>query len=209
MIKKQKKSKSHLNKKAMGVGQVFVFIIAALSFALIMIFGYKMISGFIISGEKVEFAKFSSDLSSSVQKIYTEYGAVRVKDFRVPGSYNKICFVDMDWQATNEEIDELCAQDALACSVWQDAITPNPNNNNKPGGYAAIDQNVFLTPTALTPIKVYKISVVKAIEETADPEDTIPVGFICQEIKRGFFRLLLEGKGDKTQLQFTSITAEE
>ena len=45
-----------MNKKAMGVGQVFVFIIAALSFALIMIFGYKMISSFITSGEKIEFA---------------------------------------------------------------------------------------------------------------------------------------------------------
>jgi len=205
---KQKKSRHHFNKKAMGVGQVFVFIIAALSFALIMIFGYKMISGFIISGEKVEFAKFSSDLSSSVQKIYTEYGAVRVKDFRVPGSYNKICFVDMDWQATNEEIDELCAQDALACSVWQDAQTKDPTTN-KPGGYASIDQNVFLAPTSLTPLKVYKLSVVEENEETADPEDTIPVGFICQEIKRGSFRLLLEGRGDKTQLQFTSVTAEE
>ncbi|GEM_PF-862817 len=203
---KQKKSRHHLNKKAMGVGQVFVFIIAALSFALIMIFGYKMISSFIASGEKVEFAKFSSDLSSSVQKIYTEYGAVRIKDFRVPGNYNKICFVDMDWPATNEEIAELCKQDALACSVWQDAITPNPNNNNKPGGYAAVDQNVFLTPTALTPLKVFKISVVEPVAGSETGKDA---GFICQEIKRGSFRLLLEGKGDKTQLQFTPVTAEE
>ncbi len=201
-----KKSRSHLNKKAMGVGQVFVFIIAALSFALIMIFGYKMISGFIASGEKVEFAKFKSDLESSILKIYTEYGAVRVKDFRVPGNYNKICFVDMDWKATPEDIENLCKEDPLACSVWQDARTPDPNKDNKPGGYAAVDQNVFLTPIALTPIKVYKISVVEPVEGSETGKD---VGFICPEIKRGSFRLLLEGKGDKTQLQFTSVTADE
>ncbi len=202
----QKKSRHHLNKKAMGVGQVFVFIIAALSFALIMIFGYKMISGFIASGEKVEFAKFSSDLSSSVQKIYTEYGAVRVKDFRVPGNYNKICFVNMDQEPAQGEIESLCAQDPLACSVWQDAIKGNEEGKK---GYNIVDQNVFLTPTALTPLKVYQISVVKENEETADPQDTKSVGFICQEIKRGSFRLLMEGKGDKTQLQFTSVTADE
>ncbi len=198
-----------MNKKAMGVGQVFVFIIAALSFALIMIFGYQMISGFIISGEKVAFAKFTSDLSSSVQKIYTEYGAVRVKEFRVPGSYTKICFVDMDAEPETKKYDEmqnLCKEDPLACSVWQDARVKDPANNNKPAGYSAVDQNVFLTPTALTPIKVYKISVVEAIEES---DNTKPVGFICQDIKRGSFRLLLEGKGDRTQLQFTSVTADE
>lgn len=189
----------------MGVGQVFVFIIAALSFALIMIFGYKMISSFITSGEKIEFAKFSSDLSTSIQKIYTEYGAVRVKDFRVPGSYNKICFVDMDREPAEGETDALCAQDALACSVWQDAQVKD--EKGKIAGYTAVDQNVFLTPTALTPIKVYKISVVEAIDENNDNPSN--VGFICQEIKRGSFRLLLEGKGDKTQIQFTSITSDE
>ena len=47
-----------INKKAMGVGQVFVFIIAALSFALIMIFGYKAIGDFLPQGEKVQFYQF-------------------------------------------------------------------------------------------------------------------------------------------------------
>ena len=44
-----------IDKKGIGVGQVFVFIVAALSFALILIFGYKAISGFLKSGEDVAF----------------------------------------------------------------------------------------------------------------------------------------------------------
>ncbi len=204
--KKLKNVKLKLNKKAMGVGQVFVFIIAALSFALIMIFGYQMISGFILSGEKVAFAKFTSDLSSRIHKVYTEYGATRIEDFRVPGSYTKICFVNMDAEPETKKYDELqnlCNEDSLACSVWQDAIEGNDEGKK---GYSSIDQNVFLTPTALTPIKVYKISVVEAIE---DSDDTKEAGFICQEIKRGSFRLLLEGKGDKTQLQFITVNSND
>jgi len=49
-----------LSKKALGVGQVFVFIIAALSFALIMIFGYKAIGDFLTPGEKAQFYQFKT-----------------------------------------------------------------------------------------------------------------------------------------------------
>ena len=72
-----------IGKKAMGVGQVFIFIVAAITFALIMIFGYKAISGFVSTGEDVAFVQFKTDLENSVRKIYTEYGAVRIESFSV------------------------------------------------------------------------------------------------------------------------------
>ena len=69
--------KIHFSKKAMGVGEVFVYIIAALTFALIMIFGYKAINQFLEKGQQVEFVQFKTELESSVKNIYSEYGSVR------------------------------------------------------------------------------------------------------------------------------------
>jgi len=62
-----------LGKKGIGVGQVFIFIVAALSFALILIFGYRAIAGFLNSGEEVAFVQFKTSLESSIKKIYTEF----------------------------------------------------------------------------------------------------------------------------------------
>jgi len=59
-----------MNKKGLAIGQVFIFIVAAITFALIMIFGYKAISGFISSGEEVEFVvKIESERLEELQDL--------------------------------------------------------------------------------------------------------------------------------------------
>lgn len=158
-----------INKKAMGVGQVFVFIIAALSFALIMIFGYKAIGDFLTQGEKVQFYQFKTDIETAVQRIYTEYGSVRVEQFNTPGDYEQVCFVDLD-APYNEE---LCQFDQYACDVWKDA-----------GSYDGADENVFLKPAAPVTLKVYNIQ--------------MEHDFLCLPISKGQFTVVLEGRGDHT-----------
>ncbi len=174
-------------KKGMGIGQVFIFIMAALTFALIMIFGYKAISGFLDSGEQVEFVQFKTGLEKSVKQIYTEYGSVRIKDFNLPVKFEQVCFVDMDYPPAgiNKEMDELCAEDAFACDMWEQA--------RDKGGYGSVDANVFLKPSAGVPIKVFKISVV-------DLETEQSVGYYCTDIKGGQFTIMIEGKGDRTEI---------
>ena len=166
-----------IGKKAMGVGQVFIFIIAGVTFALIMIFGYNAISDFLAKGETVEFVQFKTDLESSVQKIFSEYGALRIEDFKMPAKYEKICFVDMDYP--EKDIDALCKENVVACDVWEDV-------ENNAGGYDSVNENVFLTPIAPVPIKVHNIKM----------DD----GFLCMDLDNGRFKLVLEGKGDHTFL---------
>lgn len=166
-----------INKKALGVGQVFIFIIAALTFSLIMIFGYRAITEFLQRGESIQFYQFKTDLENSVKKIYTEYGSVRTTQFHTPGMYKQVCFVDL----AAEYNEELCAFDAVACDVWADA--------QQRGGYAAADENVFLKPSAPVKIKVYSISTER--------------GFLCLPIVEGTFTLMLEGRGDRTQISST------
>ncbi len=168
-------TKKKIAKKGLGAGEVFVFIIAAITFALIMIFGYRAVAGFLKSGEEVAFVQFKTGLESSIKQIYTEYGSVRVKTFQTPAEYQQICFVDLDAKYDPE----LCKQDAAACSVWKDA-----------SGYDSVDENVFLKPTAPVKIKVHRISI-----DPAEGRD-----FLCAPIKGGLFTIVLEGKGDRTEL---------
>lgn len=164
-------------RKGLGVGQVFVYIVAALTFALIMIFGYKIINDFINRGEEVQFLQFKNNLESSVKKIYSEYGSVREETFRLPGGFNQICFIDF----TLPYNPTLCDYDKVACNFWQDTED-----------YASAAENVFLTPAASQQIKVSLIHVVSAKEG----ED----GFLCVPVQKGVFTVRLEGKGDSTLL---------
>ena len=74
----------------MGIAQVFVFIVAGITFAVIMIFGYSTISDFLSTGEKVQFTQFKGNLENSVKTIHSQYGSVRVKKFNIPINYQQM-----------------------------------------------------------------------------------------------------------------------
>ena len=176
-MKKKKITKNHfkLHKKGMGVGQVFVFITAAITFAFILIFGYSAVNDFLDKGETVEFYQFKNSIESSVKKIFSEYGAVRHETFRVPVTHEQVCFIDLDSPYNAE----LCQFDPIACDVWETASLSDT-------GYLGGDQNVFLKPPGLASIKVFKLE--------------IENGFLCLPVDGGTFELRLEGKGSRTRI---------
>ena len=166
------------SKKAMGIGQVFIFMVAAITFALIMIFGYQTISEFLDKGEKVELTRFKTDLETNVKKIYTEYGSVRIKKFSLPVKYTQICFIDLSQKPPAD-----CSFNVAACDTWKTAAQQG-------SGLSKADRNVFLKPAVEIPIKVYEISMKN--------------NYLCVPIKKGRFELKLEGKGDRTDLALMS-----
>ena len=172
------------------MNQVFMYILAAVTFALIAIFGYRAIVGFLESGEKVEYVEFKNRLESEIKSIYTEYGAIREKKFYVPGEHRQICFVNMDKKASPDEIKALCQKDQLACSIWQQA------QEVEIGGYDVVDQNVFLTPSSPVPLKVFRIAT--CTKDEGCPEKDSEEGYLCIPLSDGSFTVFLEGKGDRT-----------
>ena len=176
------------NKKAAGVGQVFMFIIAALTFALILIFGYKAVGTFLSRGEQVEFISFKNDLENSIKRIYTDFGTVRIEEFYPPAKYEQVCLVDMDYHASDAEMQQLCQQDQAACAVWASAQAALISGSQ---GYESVDENVFLRPVAGVSMKVFHIKFGNG-------------GFLCQPIRNGKFSLQLEGKGSYTLLSFAT-----
>ena len=194
-----------MNSKGLGVGQAFTFIVLAVTFSLVMLFGYKSISGLLVQGEQIELVQFQKDLQNSIKVLYTDFGTVREEQFRLPGKYTQVCFVDMDFEDldTNLDLDNaninlqdnpaLQNKDAVAYSVWDDAQTARSNAGNPADtytGYDAVEYNVFLQPAGL--FKVFHIK----IKDDAQGER----GFLCLPIREGQFSLRLEGKGDHTEL---------
>ncbi len=159
-----------------------------------MIFGYKAIAGFLESGEEVEFVQFKNNLELAVKTIYTEYGSVRISEFNLPPRFQQICFVDMNYPFTKEEELELKSKDLTAYDTLKEAQKGRVDTDgNLIKGYEAVDQNVFLKPQAAVPIKVYLISIYNEKEDKQE-------GFICPPLNKGSFSLVLEGKGDHTEL---------
>ncbi|HIJ11674.1 TPA: hypothetical protein HA278_06460 [Candidatus Woesearchaeota archaeon] len=197
-----------MNTKGMGIGQVFVFIVAAITFALIAIFGYNAVSDFLATGEDVEFTRFKLDIEQSVKQIYSEYGSVRKVKYRVPGSYTQICFVNLDANegdmgrsplpdGTPQTFgQELQRKDPLAYDIWETA--QNEGGPGKP--YDKVDQNVFLTPPAPVPIKVHHIELREYRGTVAEDDQGTDKPFLCQDIRQGSFSLFLEGKGRYTEI---------
>ena len=85
--------------------------------------------------------------------------------------------------------EQFCDYNPVACSFWKSSAGEN-------GGYDAASENVFLKPAAAQQIKIFKFNVIPAKEGEE--------GFLCVPIVRGSFTIILEGKGDKTQLSLPS-----
>jgi hypothetical protein len=179
-------------KKGLGISQVFIFIVAAITFALIAIFGYKAITDFLSSGEQVQFVQFKNDLENSIKQIYTEYGSTRQEAYRLPARFTKVCFVDLDYGDIAKELPALCQEDAFACDIWQTA--------NEVGGYENIEQNIFLTPPSPVPIKTHNIKI--------HDQEGNEIGFLCLPITKGFFSLMLEGRGSHTRISKIQINEQ-
>jgi len=188
--------------KGAVVGQVFIYIIAVIVFALVLIFGYQAITGFLDKGEKVAYLTFKTDLENAIKNVYSDFGTVAIYNGRnvlaVPVDYEEICFVDLDkdpppLDPNNPE--SFCRQNPLICDSWRTAKSN--------GGYTAGDQNVFLKPIGLSPIKVYRITVDTDMDGEEELSDE---GYLCLPVIQGKLFMRVEGMGDHTFVSNASIS---
>jgi len=77
-------------------GQIFIYILAILVVSLVLTYGYRAIQTFMNQAEQVETLKFRTTVQNSIDSIRSEYGSGDTVAVNVPGSYDSICFVDLD-----------------------------------------------------------------------------------------------------------------
>ena len=168
--------------KKAQLNQVFVYIMAVIVFATVFLFGYKAINQFLEEGEKASFLTFKTDLEKSVGRVATKFDTVVVYNsmnpLRVPGKYERICFVEMDVSPPPDCIGLL---GAIACDSWETSYSQSSDSDDF-DAWEKAEANVFLKPHGLLPLKVYKLKVNE------------PEGFICFHVN-GQLDMRVEGRG--------------
>ena len=133
-----------MNLKSQMIGQIFVFIIAAIIFILILIYGYSAINNFIKKSEQVSLIDFKTDLVSSIDQIKSDYGSVRKVELRVPARYTEFCIISSN---LNASISDFSQKHPLMFSAWKTG-----------------SENVFLFPKQDSPIFIPDIEIIGGYE---------------------------------------------
>ncbi len=128
------------SRKSQIMGQVFIFMLAAMLFILILSYGYRAIAGFGERSEQVALIEFQSKLENSVKSMSSDYGSVRRLELQIPASYDEACFVGDNIQPA--DADAFAIVHPLMYDAWL-------------GG----GQNVFLRPMAEAPINVGQLNI--------------------------------------------------
>ena len=170
-------------KKGQLIGQVFVFVIAAILFALVLLYGYKAIGKFGEQRKEVALIEFQDDLKAAVAKVAIDYGSVKKFVINVPADFDEVCFIDLQTVSTRGVPDFIRDERPLIA-------------NEIEGGS---DQNVYLKPFPDQPMKIPPISV------GGDHEGE---GYLCIANTRVGIVLKLSGLGDKAKIELWPMEDE-
>lgn len=170
-------------RKAQIIGQVFVLIIAAILFILILTYGYTAIRGISQRSAEVAFVDFVTTLKSEVKAISLSYGSVKKLGLSgLPAKYKTICFVtgkDKGLPAGQPgDLDGLSKKYPLVYELYE------------PGG----DANVFFIPSAPSP------TLLPNIDASDVPGEVGTVKWFCTSIEGGSVVLRLEGLGNGVRI---------
>ena len=111
------------------LGQVIVYILAAILFVMILSYGYRAITGFQEKAKHIALIEFKTDLETAVGSISRDYGSVRTINFILPEGFTGLCIVD------SQDSGMLQADHPLLYNAWR-------------GGA----ENIFLLPISMQSI---------------------------------------------------------
>lgn len=128
------------HKKSQIAGEVFVYIIGAVIFTLVIIYGYRAINDFRARSDQVSLIEFSQDIKNTVKRI-SSGSDVEKKTFFMPQKYTEVCFVDIRQPAST--CPGFASSYPLIYNSWDDGV----------------EQNIFLIPHSDLKIYVGNIEV--------------------------------------------------
>ena len=90
-----------IKKKAQIYGQIFIYILTIVLISFILVFGYNAVHDLKDRAKTVSCLKFEDDLKNSIASMLSDFGSVKIKNFKICEGYSRICFVE-----TFENFDE-------------------------------------------------------------------------------------------------------
>ena len=126
-----------IHNHAQLIGQVVMFVLAAIIFGMILLYGYQAIHSFLEKGRAVALATFYTDLAQGVDLIKRDVASVSRLELSLPAQYTEVCIAD--------PIDEkgmLQAENLRMYNAWISG-----------------SENIFLIPPSPQPFKIEDIIV--------------------------------------------------
>lgn len=158
-------------KKSQISGQVFIYILAAMLFVLILIWGVKAISDLKVKSEQAALIDLKTELSSAIKSVRST-ADVKKRTLVLPSNFDKICFIDLNAYA--EQNAGIKQESTMIYDSWKDRVR----------------QNVFLLPRGDFEMYIDKL-------EVNEPGGK---RWLCINAVNGQVSLRLEGKGDRTKV---------
>lgn len=169
-------------KKAQISGQVFIYILAIIIFALTILYGYRAIAFFQGQSDEISLVQMQQDIKADVAKVKADtFGTIVRKELAIPGSYKQVCFVDSQSVCDNPDIYVSYCRELrdFPYDLIKDAIDPTI-----PG---STDSNMFLYPPGDVSYNVGDIQVDKSFPQ-------------CINVRGGRVTLKLESMGDHVKI---------
>jgi hypothetical protein len=177
-----------ISKKAMMVGQIFIFVLSMFIVLFILIYGYRVINNFIGTSSGVEMLQFRKNMENYVKSFSTEFGSVGYRTLSAPGDVKQLCFTDYYNPVTS-----LTNCDGSG----QSNIHPVIDDSHK--GVANIRQmkNLFLIDVKGNVIESDFMGNITV--RSSDP-DVFYCNYLCIDSFRGQFNLKIQGMGVGVQI---------
>ena len=108
--------------------QIFVYILALIIVAMILLFGYKAISNMQKRSEKVVLIQFKTQLKNDVKQLSNDYGSVRIEKYKLPSGFDEICFVDLKNVNPSDIVNHPIIKDSVESGVKENIFLLGKNN---------------------------------------------------------------------------------
>ena len=169
------------NKKADVPAMIATYVLAAVLFGLIMVFGYNAVVTIRASGDQVSLVQLKTGVEGAVHKMSLETGrSIEPYEFLSPGGFTQICFLSSDY------IRKTPAENMLTkLNTLKTKSSCKDKNIIIDSANSGATKNMFLFP-GTTSFDIGRIEVDNGCQ--------------CMEILSGKITFRLQGKGNSAKV---------
>lgn len=178
------------------IGQVFIYVMAIITFGLVLLFGYKAVNKLVDQANNVALIQLRQEVQSAINSIGSSPD-VDKRVLNIPSKFRKICFLENASTSNLKKISSClcklsnCVGSAPGCCIGRSESDYYPPVCN--AWKSGTDQNVFLVPLAEITIVVSKM----VFEDDSGGNQW---HYLCVPVRKGKVTLRLQGMGDSTQI---------
>jgi hypothetical protein len=95
-----------MNNKAQVQARVVIYVLAVFIAGTILLYGYTVVRGLLITQEQVQLLDFEKQLKDEVKSLSFSFRDVKERTFTLPTKYESICFINLQTADVSDFIDE-------------------------------------------------------------------------------------------------------